>query len=382
MRDLVNLLVDLGDERCGADAAASARAALDAAGYALHVADGSDDTLLAWIDQRFGGTWSSEAYAGSSVVAHRDGEIAGFCTYGARDMRFAWLRGVAREPGVGIFGPFGVAESERGGNLGRNLATLAFASLREAGFTRALIPAVGGDGLIAYYRRLAGARVVETFARDHWFARRVRTVVMASGNGSNFQAVLDRVAVQELPLDIVGLVTNRASAFALERARAANVPPVLCVWDRAQRSRAQYDAELLNAVSGYDPELVLLLGWMHVLDAAFIARFPDAINIHPAFLPHDQAREVVGMPDGTVIPAFRGAQAVRDAVAAGVAWTGATAHGLTLEADRGAVLARRPLRIAPSESVEAVLARLHPIEHEVVAAAIRRFIFEHAVFAE
>ena len=203
----------------------------------------------------------------------------------------------------------------------------------------------------------------------------MRTVVLASGSGTNFQAVIDRVA-DGLPLDLVALVSNRPDAYALERARRANIAALALPWQREVQSRQAYDRALQNAVAQYEPELVLLLGWMHLLDPAFVAAFPEMLNIHPAFLPLDPAHDSVGMPDGITIPAYRGARAMRDALAANSPWVGASVHEVTTDTDRGRVLARKPLRVIAGEEEDAVLARLHPIEHQLVAVAIKRWLYE------
>jgi phosphoribosylglycinamide formyltransferase-1 len=82
------------------------------------------------------------------------------------------------------------------------------------------------------------------------------------------------------------------------------------------------------------------------------------------------------MPDGAEIPAYRGAHAIADALKENSRWAGATAHGVTVETDRGPVLARKPLSISEGEDEGKVLERLHPIEHRVVESAIRRWLFE------
>ncbi|MBV8150124.1 MAG: phosphoribosylglycinamide formyltransferase [Candidatus Eremiobacteraeota bacterium] len=201
----------------------------------------------------------------------------------------------------------------------------------------------------------------------------LRTTVLASGGGTNFQAVVDAVAAGMVSLDLRALVSNRGDAFALERARSAGVPAQLLTWDRKRTPRAEYDAALTEAVAASDPELLLLLGWMHVLPPQFVERFPRMINIHPAYLPLDPEADEVETPDGTVIPAFRGPHAIADALAAGSPWYGATAHRVGVEPDRGMVLARRPLRLNERD-VEAALAALRPTEHAVLLEGIHAAI--------
>jgi phosphoribosylglycinamide formyltransferase-1 len=374
---LVNLTVDLRDPQFDGSAFARALRAIETAGFTLERPVGAPpEPYLSWIDDEFGGFWSSEARAGCNLIARSQECFAGFAAFDVRDRPYFWLRGVARERGVGIFGPFGVAQEFRGGALGGLLLTAALGALRAQGYDRALIPAVGGDRLIQYYVTRAGAAVCERFERSALLERRYRTVVMASGNGSNFQSVIDGVAAGRLPLDLAALVSNRSDAYALERARAAGVPAIALVWDRRAQHRAEYDLALFEAIHREQPELLLLLGWMHMLDERFVAGFPDILNIHPAFLPLEPASDETAFPDGSVTPAFRGAHAVRDALAWGAAWVGASAHGITLEADRGPVFARKPLRVHSGEPQERVMERLHPLEHRVLASGILRWVYE------
>jgi phosphoribosylglycinamide formyltransferase-1 len=375
VNELFNLIVDL-DERFERSPQTN-RAAESIPGVSVAAAASSaDDTVLAWIDLEFGGSWSSEARAGANVLAFRDGQAVGFATFDAKGLRFRWLRGLARERDVGIFGPFGVAPDERRSELGPALLQLALTGLRERGYARALIPAVGDDRLQRYYADTVGARVAERFERDALTAPRPRTLVMASGNGSNFQAVADRARAGDLPIDVIGVVTNDPDAFAAQRARAAEIDVTIVPWIRKQEARADYDTRLLEAVRARQPDLVLLLGWMHVLDERFLRAFPGVINVHPAFLPLEPSRDDVGMPDGTRIPAFRGPCAVRDALAAGSSWTGATVHAVTPATDRGPVLARKPMRVDAGEGQAQVLERLHPVEHQLVAAGVMRWLYE------
>jgi len=202
----------------------------------------------------------------------------------------------------------------------------------------------------------------------------IPTAVLVSGSGTNFQAVIDAVAAGRLPLDLRLVLSNRAGALALERGRRAGIPARTEIWNRAGgESRAKFDARVLSAVRASGAELVLLLGWMHVLPAAFVEAFAGVINIHPAYLPQDPAADRVMIPRGPEIPAFRGPRALRDAMEAGVGWTGATCHVVTPEVDRGPVLAREPMALEPGESEAEALERLHAVEHRVLVEGIARW---------
>lgn len=376
MDEMVNLAADLRGEQFGAQALARALRGIEEAGFSVERVAPGNAAYLAWIDDAFGGTWSSEAFAGKSVVAKKGDRFAGFASYDARGLKFGWLRGAGAEQGTGIFGPFGVDPDFRGSPIGPHLLMAALASLPEFGYTRALIPAVGHEKLVEYYIKHSGASVIESFEKAQWQRTRYRALVMASGNGSNFQAVVDAVNAGRLPLDIVTLLSNKPNAYALERARIAGINAVALPWDRQSQFRPKYDAALLQIVEREQPDLILLLGWMHLLDEHFIATFPDIINIHPAFLPLDQQRDDVAFPDGTLTPAFRGGRAVADALAWGSRWTGASSHRVTLDTDRGPVLVRKPLAIAPGEPLEAIMERLHPLEHRVLTGGIMRWVYE------
>jgi len=376
--DLLNLIVELRSEQFGAEARTQALRELERTGARVEWPGKPSERFCAWIDEAFGGFWSSESLAGKNVVATVDSRYAGFATYDVRGLRYPWLRGCGAQPDVGIFGPFGVARGFRGSQIGPALLQLALAGLREAGYERALVPAVGDDRLVRYYERESGARIVERFTREQLFGSRSRAVVLASGNGSNFQSVIDGVKRGSLPLEIALVVCNNVRAFVLERAAKADVRSLALPWQRSAQSRTQYDAELLAVVQNEVPDLVLLLGWMHLLDERFVQRFPHILNIHPAFLPLDESSDEVTFPDGSVAKAFRGARAVRDALACGSSWVGASVHRVTAQTDRGPILARAPLRVHEGETEDEVFERLHPLEHRVLTAAIQRWAYEFA----
>jgi phosphoribosylglycinamide formyltransferase-1 len=374
-RETVNLLARLDDERFAPRPIHHAIERWDREGIRVERFHAPPDAVLAWIDAEFGGSWSSEAFAGGMWLAHDRKGPLGFATFDPRGLRFAWLREWRDRPEAGIFGPFGVAPAARGRGLGALLLHAALGSLRERGYRDALIPVVGGERLIGYYEREAGARVAQRVDLAALAGRR-RATVLASGDGSNFEAVVEAARSGALPLDVGALVCNRPSAGAVARAQRLGVAASVVAWDRATTERAAYDALVQSAVAATEPELVLLLGWMHILPAAFVERFPGSLNLHPAFLPLDPARDTVTMPDGTTIPALRGARAVDEAFAAGIHWGGATVHRLGVSVDRGEIFARAPLLRTDAETRDSYATRLHALERTVVAAAIRRWSFE------
>lgn len=365
MAALYNLVVDLNQSF---DAASIA-------GIEIGEPHAADGRTLAWIDEVFGGAWSSEAFAGRTIVARRSGAPVAFVTLAPQGLKYAWLEGVARETDVGVIGPIGVAPHERRRGLGRHVLAKGLEVLRDAGLMRAVIPAVSEE-VIPFYAAAAGAMVAEHFDRAALVRPARRVLVMASGNGSNFQAVADAVRSGTLPIDVVALLSNNLHAFALVRARDAGVPSHVVTWNKGDESREEYDRRLLDAAAAERPDLVLMLGWMHLLCESFVNAFTEIVNLHPAFLPLDPMRDDVTTPDGACIPAFRGPRAVTDALAARSPWVGATLHRVTHATDRGPVLARKPLQVRPGEAEAELMERVHDLERGVVRSGLMRWLYE------
>jgi phosphoribosylglycinamide formyltransferase-1 len=181
----------------------------------------------------------------------------------------------------------------------------------------------------------------------------LRVAVLASGTGTNLQALIDQVHGRE-GIEIVAVASDKPAAPALDRARRAEVSvrafPLAEFGDRAGRDRAM--GEWLLELGA---ELVVLAGYMQLLSDEFLARFPDrVINVHPALL-----------------PAFPGRTPVPDALAYGAKVFGVTVHFVDGGVDSGPVLLQRAIELPDASVAEAVLERLHPIEHELLPEAVR-----------
>jgi phosphoribosylglycinamide formyltransferase-1 len=203
----------------------------------------------------------------------------------------------------------------------------------------------------------------------------VPTAVFVSGSGTNLQSVIDAARSGELPLDIRLVLSDNPDAYALERAKRAAIPTAVSRWRRSEESREEYAMRLADGVRSSGARLVLLLGWMHVLGKRFLeAGFDGVLNLHPAFLPDDPSADTVVLPGGEKSPVFRGAHALRDAIAAKVGTTGATLIEITPDVDRGPVLARRTFALRPDDDVPAALERLHAVEREVVREGVLAWV--------
>lgn len=189
-----------------------------------------------------------------------------------------------------------------------------------------------------------------------------RLVVLISGNGSNLQAIIDACASGELAAWVVAVVSNRPDAFGLERARQAGVPAIVVPKAKSQ-DRREYDAELAHLVASYQPDWVVLAGWMRVLSRAFLNRFPNhVINLHPA-LP------------GT----FPGTLAIERAFDAyqrnEITQTGVMVHLVPDEGvDCGPVLAQQSVPIYPRDSLADLETRIHSVEHRLLVETLARLI--------
>ena len=179
----------------------------------------------------------------------------------------------------------------------------------------------------------------------------MRVGVLASGEGTNLQALLDKVHGKEV--EVVAVACDQPSARALDRAAAAGVPARVFLrseyGERADRDGAIADWLLAERV-----ELVVLAGYMAILDAGFVARFPDRIlNVHPSLL-----------------PAFPGIRSVERAVEHGVKVFGVTVHLVDEGVDTGPIVLQRAVELPDARDPAAVRAALRPIEHELLPRAV------------
>jgi formyltetrahydrofolate-dependent phosphoribosylglycinamide formyltransferase len=188
-----------------------------------------------------------------------------------------------------------------------------------------------------------------------------RLAVLASGSGSNLQALIDAAAGGRLDAAVVHVVSDRADAGALQRAAAAGIPGV-CVPRHVGEPRPEYDARLAAVVAGCTPDVVVLAGWMRLLTMAFLGRFPGrVVNLHPA-LP--------GELPGTDAVARAYEQACRGERNA----TGVMVHLVPDEGvDDGPVLATTTVPIHPGDTLETLTARVHEAEHALLVSALTTF---------
>lgn len=181
-----------------------------------------------------------------------------------------------------------------------------------------------------------------------------RVGVLASGSGSNLQALIDGLNVEGSPARVVVLICNVPGAPALERAAKAGVPAVLLRHEQ-WASREAFDAALADELARHGVELVCLAGWMRLVGPAFLARYPGAVlNVHPALL-----------------PSFPGMHAPRQALAKGVRVSGCTVHFVDEGTDTGPIVAQAAVPVLPGDGVAELTARIQREEHRLYPAVVR-----------
>ena len=181
----------------------------------------------------------------------------------------------------------------------------------------------------------------------------LRVAVLASGRGSNLEALIDAERAGRLPIEIVIVASDRADAIALRVAESAGIP-TLALNPRGYADRATFDADLFARIADAAPDLVVLAGFMRILDPAVLAPWAGrAINIHPSLLPK-----------------YRGLRTHERAIAAGDATHGASVHFVTAELDGGPVIAQVEVPVAGGDTPAALASRLLPYEHRLLIACV------------
>ena len=184
----------------------------------------------------------------------------------------------------------------------------------------------------------------------------LRLGVLASGSGSNFQALAEACRDGKIAAEVATLIVNVPGAGALERARALGVPAQL-IDHRDHSSRELFERELVGALQEAKVELVCLAGFMRIVGQTLLAPYAGRLlNIHPSLL-----------------PAFPGLNALQKALDYGVALTGCTVHLVDSGTDTGPILLQAAVPVLPGEPLEALAARVHAQEHRLYPAAVQLF---------
>ncbi|HLI34151.1 MAG TPA: phosphoribosylglycinamide formyltransferase [Terriglobia bacterium] len=180
--------------------------------------------------------------------------------------------------------------------------------------------------------------------------------ILISGRGSNFEAIARNVASGKIPARIVAVISNRTKARGLELAREMGLN-ARCISSQG-RTREDFEGELLEALESLQTDLICLAGFMRVLSPDFVKRFPNRIlNIHPSLL-----------------PAFPGMDAQKQALEHGVKWTGCTVHIVNEGVDSGPIVLQAAVPVLDEDTVETLSARILEQEHRIYPEAVKLLV--------
>jgi phosphoribosylglycinamide formyltransferase-1 len=183
-------------------------------------------------------------------------------------------------------------------------------------------------------------------------ASRCKTAILISGSGTNLQAFIDAVQGGELDLDLAVVFSNNPEAFGLERAERSGIP-TSCIQHSDFPDRDSFDQAVIAELDRFEPDLLVLAGFMRILSKAFVAHYAGKIlNIHPALLP--------------LYPGLNTHQRVLDA---GDEWHGSTVHFVTDELDAGPRILQGRLAVIPGETANELAIRVQAVEHQIYPQA-------------
>ncbi len=185
---------------------------------------------------------------------------------------------------------------------------------------------------------------------------KAKIVVLISGSGSNLQAIIDACKCGEIDGNVVAVISNKANAYGLTRATDAGIETA--VLDHKQYpSREQYDADLAEVIESFDPDLVVLAGFMRILTAPFVQKYcGKMLNIHPSLLPK-----------------YQGLNTHQRAIEAGDKEHGVSVHFVTEELDGGPVVLQARVRIDATDNAQTLAQKVHQQEHLIYPKVVQWF---------
>ncbi|MEM9422459.1 MAG: phosphoribosylglycinamide formyltransferase [Pseudomonadota bacterium] len=186
---------------------------------------------------------------------------------------------------------------------------------------------------------------------------KVKTAVLISGSGTNLQSLIDAAQENEFPADIALVISNKATAFGLERARQAGIETAT-ISHKEFDSRKAFDQEMHKALEAANIDFVCLAGFMRILTEEFVAKWTGRmLNIHPSLL-----------------PSFRGHNAHEQVLSSSVAFSGCTVHAVTAELDGGPIVGQAVVPRYANDTEETLSARVRTAEHQLYPQAISMFL--------
>ena len=193
--------------------------------------------------------------------------------------------------------------------------------------------------------------------------QRKRIIIFGSGSGSNFEAIVQQIHTEKLPIDVLFVFSDNAKAYLLERAKRLGVPSKVIDYTQS-KSKQDFNTQLLQLLEDSEPwDLLVLAGYMRILPSEIVKRYHKKIvNIHPSLL-----------------PAFPGLNAIESAFSAGVKVTGVTVHYVDEGIDTGPVLAQVPITISSGETLSSLEEKIHRVEHQLYIRVIEQILLGNKV---
>ena len=185
------------------------------------------------------------------------------------------------------------------------------------------------------------------------FSPKLKIAILASGEGSNFQELINLSNSNKFDIDIRLLITNNSEAGCLLRAKKSNIPYKIVKLSDYE-NKEFFEEEIINTIKKHDIELVVMAGWMKIMSPKFVNSFKNKIiNIHPSLL-----------------PSFKGNNAIKQAITSGSKITGCSVHFVESEVDSGSLIMQAALSISDQDNIDSITKKIHFIEHEILPLSI------------
>ena len=185
------------------------------------------------------------------------------------------------------------------------------------------------------------------------FSPKLKIAILASGEGSNFQELINLSKSNKFDIDIKLLITNKSEAGCLLRAKKSNIAyKIIQVADFEKKEF--FEEEIINTIKKHDIELVVMAGWMKIMSSNFVNVFKNKIiNIHPSLL-----------------PSFKGKNAIKDAITSGSKITGCSVHFVEPEVDSGSLIMQAAVSISDQDNIDSITKKIHLLEHKILPLSI------------
>ena len=185
------------------------------------------------------------------------------------------------------------------------------------------------------------------------FSPKLKIAILASGEGSNFQELINLSKLDKFDIDIKILITNKSNAGCILRAKESNIS-FKVIRNSDYEDNDFFEDEIINTIRSYDIELVVMAGWMKIMSSKFVNAFKNRIiNIHPSLL-----------------PSFKGNNAIKEALANDSKITGCSVHYVEPEVDSGALIMQAALSISEEDDYETISKKIHLLEHKILPLSI------------